>query len=96
MIESASNENGTSNGENGKVKAAASNGHRSEWKPSNSTLKAPDSQPSVDDLLKQARRHNKTILDQSQRIEELESYLACVVTLTAKVKELELELESCL
>jgi hypothetical protein len=48
------------------------------------------------DFIEQIRSQNKTILDQSQRIDELESYLGCIVGLVAKVKELELELESAL
>jgi hypothetical protein len=34
---------------------------------------------------------NRQIVLQSQRIEELESYLGCIVTLSAKVRELELD-----
>lgn len=48
------------------------------------------------ELIEQIRNQNKTILDQSQRIDELESYLGCIVTLVSRVKELELELESSL
>jgi hypothetical protein len=48
----------------------------------------------LNNLREQLRACNKTILDQSQRIEELESYLACIVNLSAKVKELELEIQS--
>ncbi len=46
----------------------------------------------VADLVEQVRTKNKTILDQQQRIEELESYLGCIVGLSARVRELELEI----
>lgn len=48
-------------------------------------------QSSADELLVQLRNANKQIVLQSQRIEELESYLSCIVTLSAKVRELELD-----
>lgn len=45
----------------------------------------------VGDLLEQLRQKNKTILDQSQRIEELEAIVGCFVHLNARVKELEMD-----
>ena len=96
MIESKHQQNGHANGENGRAKAIANNGHKTVRKPVNTTRKDHASKPTVDDLLEQIRSKNKTILDQSQRIEELESYLACITALSAKVKELELEIEGSL
>lgn len=43
------------------------------------------------ELLEKLRAANKQIVLQSQRIEELESYLNCIVSLSAKVRELELD-----
>lgn len=43
------------------------------------------------ELLEKLRAANKQIVLQSQRIEELESYLHCIVSLSAKVRELELD-----
>lgn len=48
-------------------------------------------QSSADQLLEQLRAANRQIVLQSQRIEELESYLGCIVNLSAKVRELELD-----
>lgn len=48
------------------------------------------------EFVEQIRSQNRTILNQSQRIEELESYLNCIVTLTSKIKELELEIDGAL
>lgn len=45
----------------------------------------------ADELLEKLRAANKQIVMQSQRIEELESYLRCIVSLSAKVRELELD-----
>jgi len=45
----------------------------------------------ADALLEKLRAANKQIVLQSQRIEELESYLHCIVSLSAKVRELELD-----
>lgn len=45
----------------------------------------------ADELLEKLREANKQIVLQSQRIEELESYLNCIVRLSAKVRELELD-----
>lgn len=45
----------------------------------------------ADDLLEKLRSANKQIVLQSQRIEELESYLHCIVSLSARVRELELD-----
>lgn len=43
------------------------------------------------ELLEKLRAANKQIVLQSQRIVELESYLSCIVSLSAKVRELELD-----
>jgi hypothetical protein len=45
----------------------------------------------ADDLLEKLRAANKQIVLQWQRIEELEAYLHCIVSLSAKVRELELD-----
>jgi hypothetical protein len=43
------------------------------------------------ELLDRLRRNNATLLHQSQRVEELESVLTCIVHLAAKVRKLERE-----
>jgi len=45
----------------------------------------------AEDLVNGLREKQKTLLDQSQRIEELESVLTCILYLTDKRKTLELE-----
>ena len=45
----------------------------------------------AEELLEKLRAANKQIVLQSQRIEELESYLHCIVSLNARVRELELD-----
>ena len=45
----------------------------------------------AEELLEKLRVANKQIVLQSQRIEELESYLHCIVSLNARVRELELD-----
>ena len=45
----------------------------------------------VDELLLALRSKNRTIIRQQQRIEELESYLGCIVSLQSRVRELELD-----
>lgn len=46
---------------------------------------------SVADLLNGIRANNRTLLQQSERIEELQSVLSCILYLTGKVRNLELE-----
>jgi len=50
-----------------------------------------DESRSTAELLDRLRRNNATLLHQSQRVEELESVLTCLVHLAAKVRKLERE-----
>lgn len=65
------------------------NGHRAA--PDIADLGESVKQNPADDLLEQLRAANRQIVLQAQRIEELESYLGCIVNLSAKVRELELD-----
>lgn len=55
--------------------------------PSDATL-------SVDELRERIRRNNRTLLEQSRRLEELESVLSCVAYFSSKLKQLEAESNS--
>jgi hypothetical protein len=76
-------------GENGHDRSTAKNGHQAlqDCTDIGETAK----KNSTDELLEQLRAAKRQIVLQSQRIEELESYLGCIVTLSAKVRELELD-----
>lgn len=65
------------------------NGHRAA--PDIADLGESVKQNPADELLEQLRAANRQIVLQAQRIEELESYLGCIVNLSAKVRELELD-----
>lgn len=52
---------------------------------------AGDGNPSIADLVKGMRENNRTLLHQSERIEELQSVLNCILYLTEKARRLERE-----
>ena len=56
-----------------------------------SECSSADQNQVADDRVSHLRQKQKTLLDQSQRIEELESVLTCILYLTDKRKTLELE-----
>jgi len=82
---------GCASGEKGIDRTVSTNGRHSISDSADIGDITADAKHTADDLLEKLRAANKQLVLQSQRIEELESYLGCIVTLSAKVRELELD-----
>jgi hypothetical protein len=83
--------NGCSPTEKGHERPAGTNGHLTYDDCTEVGTHDDAAKQEADALLQKLRAANKQIVLQSQRIEELESYLHCIVSLSAKVRELELD-----
>lgn len=83
--------NGCSSTEKGHDRPAGINGHLAYDDCIEVDAHSDAAKQEADALLEKLRAANKQIVLQSQRIEELESYLHCIVSLSAKVRELELD-----
>ncbi|MCE9605093.1 MAG: hypothetical protein K8U03_09365 [Planctomycetia bacterium] len=83
--------NGCSTDKSEHARPDAMNGMHPEFEYTDISDLAGNSKRSAAELLEQLRLANKQIVLQSQRIEELQGYLTCIVSLSAKVRELELD-----
>jgi len=83
--------NGCASTEKGHHRPAGTNGHLAYDDCTEVDAIGDAGKQEADDLLERLRAANKQIVLQSQRIEELEAYLHCIVSLSAKVRELELD-----